>query len=560
MSYTLKVKGFASRKDGFFILIFTGLLLLVVLVQQLLPSNQPVPFARINGNIQHIDSRNDILSSYRVTEERELTLKINDYTATYRLKDLGVALDEQPTIQPYIVESRFKRLIPFSVLAQIYRDNKPAYTSSKNSLYIVTSAIADQVNVQSKNAEINVASGLPTIRASIDGVLFEPQKATFAIFDAIEKNIDQVSLTSKSTEPDITTSELEQATLAFTATIPETLTINIGTQSKSLTQTTMYTWLAYSATDSKPVISFDKEKLSTYAQDLSNQFAASEQPTITTVSLTDGKETGRIPGKAGKSIVANDLATAITSAINDNRQIVETKLVDVPSPIKYARNYTRSSAGLQDLLGQITTGKEISIRYVDINGRGWDVGSREHTKSNMASTYKMFVTYSVLKRIDDGSMKFSDNVNGKTVDACLQTIIIDSNNECAIALAEQIGWIKVQNEGIALGAQDLDWSKELIGSAFDASIIPIKLARGEILTETSRNYMLDLMKRQRFRSGIPSGTPHVVADKVGFIDGWLNDAGIVYAPDMTYVLVVYTKGQSWSTIAEITRQIETLAQ
>jgi beta-lactamase class A len=138
-------------------------------------------------------------------------------------------------------------------------------------------------------------------------------------------------------------------------------------------------------------------------------------------------------------------------------------------------------------------------------------------------------------------------------------MIVESNNECSIAMAEKIGWGTIINEGKALGAADLDWSNNAWGSAHDCVMLLSKLARNEILTSESRDYLLGLMKRQNFRNGIPAGTSSAVADKVGFMDGQLNDAAIVYAPELTYVLVIYTKGQSWATIAEITRQIVYLA-
>lgn len=559
MSLKLKLKGFASRKDGFFILLAVGLMLLIVGLQQLLPSGKPLPFARIDGDLVRISSTGDITERYKVTEERELSIVIQDYSGKYKLRDLGISLDEKPTIEPYIVESRLRRLIPFSTLAQVFRDSRPSYTSSKKSLFIVTSAIADQINKPAKNAELITDTAIPQIKASVDGVLFEPQKATFAIFEAVENSDSEVTLSSKSTTPEVTTAELELATSAFTGLLPEEITIKIGSQSSILPKSTMYRWLSYTVKEGKPEVDFDAEKLKIYAEELTKVFASGELPTATIVNLVDGIETGRISGTSGKSIIPEDLMKAITSAIKNQEANVNAVLVDVPSPIRFTRSYTKSSAGLQDLLNQITEGKEISIRFVDINGRGWDVGSRQTTRSRMASTYKMFVLYSVLKRIEAGTMSFTEQVNGQTMDSCLQTIIIDSNNECAIAIAERIGWTTIANEGKALGATGLDWSEELWGTASDASVIPAKLARGEILTETNRNYMLDLMKRQRFRNGIPAGTPHVVADKVGFIDGWLNDAGIVYAPDQTYVLAIYTSGQSWGTIAEITRQIESLA-
>jgi beta-lactamase class A len=559
MSIKLKLRGFASRKDGFFILLAVAILAVIIGLQQLIPSGKPIPFARIDGDLVRISSTKDITERYKVTEERELSIVIQDYSGKYKLRDLGISLDEQPTIEPYIVESRLHRLIPFSSLAQIFRDNQPSYTSSKKSLFIVTTAIADQINRPAKNAEIVTDTPFPQIKASVDGVLFEPEKATFAIFKAIEDNRSEVTLSSETATPDVTTAELEQATAIFTSSLPEEITIKIGGQASALPKSTMYSWLSYTVQDGKPVVDFDAGKLKSYAEELTRVFASSELPTATIVNLVDGKETGRISGRSGKSIVSEDLMKAISGAIKNKELVINASLVDVPSPVKYTRSYTKSSAGLQDLLNQITDGKEISIRYIDINERGWDVGSRQNARSRMASTYKMFVLYSVLKRIEAGTMSFSEQVNGRTMDSCLQTIIIDSNNECAIAIAERIGWTTIANEGKALGATGLDWSEELWGTVSDAAVIPTKLARGEILTESSRNYMLDLMKRQRFRNGIPAGTPHIVADKVGFIDGWLNDAAIVYAPDQTYVLAIYTSSQSWATIAEITRQIETLA-
>ena len=49
-----------------------------------------------------------------------------------------------------------------------------------------------------------------------------------------------------------------------------------------------------------------------------------------------------------------------------------------------------------------------------------------------------------------------------------------------------------------------------------------------------------------------------MADKVGFLDGLLHDAAIVYSPSGTYVLVIMTDGSSWAEIAALTRKIEEL--
>jgi len=70
--------------------------------------------------------------------------------------------------------------------------------------------------------------------------------------------------------------------------------------------------------------------------------------------------------------------------------------------------------------------------------------------------------------------------------------------------------------------------------------------------------LIDAMKRNVYRQGIPKGVSSVVADKVGFMDALLHDAAIVYGPTGPYTLVIMTNGSSWANIAELTRQIEAL--
>jgi beta-lactamase class A len=66
------------------------------------------------------------------------------------------------------------------------------------------------------------------------------------------------------------------------------------------------------------------------------------------------------------------------------------------------------------------------------------------------------------------------------------------------------------------------------------------------------------MKANVYRKGIPAGVQGTVADKVGFMNGLLHDAAIVYSPKGTYVIAVMTDGSSWATIADLARQIDTL--
>jgi beta-lactamase class A len=88
------------------------------------------------------------------------------------------------------------------------------------------------------------------------------------------------------------------------------------------------------------------------------------------------------------------------------------------------------------------------------------------------------------------------------------------------------------------------------------ALILKRIYDGSLLSEADNNRLLDNMKQQVFRDGIPAGIPEAeVADKVGFLDELLHDAGIVYSPKGDFILVILTDGYSWETIAEMAAEI-----
>jgi beta-lactamase class A len=63
--------------------------------------------------------------------------------------------------------------------------------------------------------------------------------------------------------------------------------------------------------------------------------------------------------------------------------------------------------------------------------------------------------------------------------------------------------------------------------------------------------MVEILKRQQFREGIPAGVPDgvAVAHKTGSITRIRHDAGIVYGP-RPYVLVVLVRGLDDGAVAD----------
>jgi beta-lactamase class A len=130
-----------------------------------------------------------------------------------------------------------------------------------------------------------------------------------------------------------------------------------------------------------------------------------------------------------------------------------------------------------------------------------------------------------------------------------------SNNPCAKAFGDRIGWQNIESQMHGLGLSSTELSPSLYTTASDLALFLYKLENGSLLSASDKGRLIDLMKVQVYRAGIPKGTGLTVADKVGFIDSYIHDAGIVYGARGPYVLVIMTSGSSWSAIADAAAQI-----
>lgn len=177
-----------------------------------------------------------------------------------------------------------------------------------------------------------------------------------------------------------------------------------------------------------------------------------------------------------------------------------------------------------------------------------------------ASTYKLFVAYSTLKRVEDGVWQWSDQIAGRDLSQCLDDMIVKSDNNCGAALLTKIGHRNITNEAKAIGCQSTSFvgKENITTTPNDLALLMQGLQTGKILNQQSnRDLLIGLLKRNIYRKGIPTGVSEgEVADKVGFMNGLLHDASIVYSPSGTYILVIMSDGSSWQNIAELASEIE----
>lgn len=176
-----------------------------------------------------------------------------------------------------------------------------------------------------------------------------------------------------------------------------------------------------------------------------------------------------------------------------------------------------------------------------------------------ASTYKLFVAYSMIFEVEEGRADWSDRLLGRqSIGECMEIMITESDNACAEAWLRKVGPDAVQKEveALGLGHTRVAWSK-METTAKDLVLFLDMLLEDDIVLPVDRDLLLGHMRTQMFRDGVPEGVGRgiPVADKVGFLDSYLHDAAIIEDVEHPLLLVILTSGASWGTIAELSDEV-----
>lgn len=206
----------------------------------------------------------------------------------------------------------------------------------------------------------------------------------------------------------------------------------------------------------------------------------------------------------------------------------------------------------------------ISVRELDGNKRIANLNAFD--KMTLASTYKLFLAFAVYHEVEEGNLKINSKMNGgNTVKKCIEKMIVYSDNPCGKDLGFLIGWKRAEEilnkAGInnvkldSFTGEELD--EDMSGTSQAHSKLLQLIHTGNFISKKHSQDLIEYMEDQRWRERIPAGVPNdvKVADKPGF---WLdiqNDAGIVYGPKSTYILVVLSSGGKADDIAELSEII-----
>ena len=331
------------------------------------------------------------------------------------------------------------------------------------------------------------------------------------------------------------------------------LTLRVADAEHKVSKDKVYEWLSYSVKDDELVAMLNAKKAETWLQDTyGKQLAVS--PGVTTVVTRDFTELSRKTGKAGQAIDASATRQALEEQLQ-GKTIVSKAVTKTISPtVAYERSYSPTDRGISALLKNFAADHagSYAMTYIELDGKKRRAEYQGDKQFVTASTYKLFAAYSLLKRVDDGRETWSANAD------CFDKMIRVSDNPCAEAYLSTFGLTAITNEIQSIGLKNSNFTVRggPFTTANDLALLLGQLQAKQNFSTLGRDRLLSAMRANIFRQGIPAGSKGQVANKVGFLDGLLHDAAIVYTSSGTYILVVLSDGSSWQNIEELTRQIE----
>jgi len=539
-----------------------GVLLVVIVTQFVYPHGRMVPFARIDG--QRIGSRTKtqvvqlILDRYtNVPLKLEISGSAKKTTDNASTAEAGLGPDTDRIINNLRSYPWWQRVVPFSLIVKGLTTNQEIVTQLDDERFAsYASAQLKNCAVQPRNASVAAMNGSVVLVSARVGQKCDKDALRKALLRTTlnQEGVD-VQITAAAVSPIRSDKDVSGLLKDAVALTTHKITLELAGTGYPVDKATLASWLVFAddAKHKKLTVDVDTTPIRDYLTTMQPKIYIA--PGTTTVQTVDGTEVSRVEGTEGQGLNFTTTADALKQQLLDGDGTAKGDIIALPSRVVYQRSYTATRAGLQALLNDIVADKgdyAISVRMLD----GTVISANGTKHYHPASTYKMYVAYSLLKRIASGQTKWVDDATGgKNISQCFDLMIINSDNTCAEWLGDMIGWTNINNEVHAIGLSNTNTIRgAMYSTADDETLFLMKLQNGTILNAPERDRMLDVMKRQVYRSGIPAGVGVVVADKVGFLDGNLHDAAIVYGKQ-TYTLTIMSNASSWAQIADAARQI-----
>ena len=565
-------KSWATRHPRrFFWYVIGSVVGLLLLVQLFYPAGTLLPFSTIEkipvGGLSKKEATKKLDETF-TSSKIAVYFKESD-TAFFKASpsDIGIAASNKDRIEA-VSYPWFLRLVPTSLWwGHVFTDDVTSLSYNRDSQRqadFMTKTFGETCSLEVRNATAEVKNKEIKAVEAFSGGNCDFNKLNSKLSN-VKPTVQgaRIDITGTEIKPTITTAQAEKLASRVTDLIDGGIKVDDGKEKHTIPKELLRSWLDFGVADTKLDYSFSVDRSASY---LGERIASKvEKPAgITKVTLLDFSEGKRDEGESGVAFNRSKMLSSIKTSLEKNEGTVDVQVDAIAPNVTYTRTDSPADEKLSTLIKQFAASHSgtygVSLR--DVSGHR-NASYRAGTVYTTASTYKMFVAYSTLLRVETGEWQWGDSINGgRDLTQCFQDMIQLSDNECAVALLKKISVKALTDEAHAIGAKNTSFlvSNDIKSTPEDESLLLGLLYSKQILRDqANRDIWINAMKKNVYRQGIPKGIPSAtVADKVGFLDAYLHDAAIVYSPKGNYVLVIITEGSSWGNIAELASQIETL--
>lgn len=548
-----------------------GLLAIIIAVQFIYPAGRLLPFASIDGQSFGGWSKADVITSLNAAyADLAVDIHFGEGGEPYRspkLSELGMTADNTVRVV-HLNYPWYLRLVPTSILWAhlLVKADVPDYQRDHTKIVdYVQQTFGSTCQIEPRNASLK-ASGdrLELVRAQAGGTCAFDE--VISRLGAARPTLDNkdVTIPVSGIDPQVTNDQANALATAIMGRLSDEVVMKAGEVGQTIPTAELLSWLDFAVVEGQLTASVNHDRSASF---FTEKIAPNllSKPGTTTVTTYDYLETSRQTGPDGYELDVEATITELEKFIDGEIDTISAVTKVTPATIVYTRNYSNTDTGLSALMQNYaqTHGGTYAVSLVELSGKRRHASYRGNVQYTTASTYKLFVAYSTLRRVEAGTWQWTDQIHGgRDLAKCFDDMIVKSDNECAHAMLDKIGFREITNEARAIGAVNTSFlgNNGIKSTAEDEAVLLALLYSNQILSQqASRDRFVDALKRNIYRQGIPKGVPGAtVANKVGFLDALLHDAAIVYSPTGNYVLVILTEGASWANIAELTREIEAL--
>lgn len=536
----------------------------IIAAQLLYPPDRALPFARVGSQkvawYTHEQLAETISAQF---QETSLQLIVDgQITSEVPLASLGAEPNTEKMIERAVHYSFWQRFVPFSIFVQSSAVDVADVYYTTSILKDVSEEQASLLSIAPVNARLAIEDGALVATDAKRGSDVTPGAVYAAIVQSNPTigDVSPVIIPAIRSNPKESTESLQMVREAAEEALGRHIVVKAGSRSFIPDNVTIASWLKIGTNEAgESILELDSERINAYFDTIDKEVG--KPAGRTNISLTDGQETSREAGESGKAIDREPLITQITQWLlrGEGQSEFVVDLKEVPAVVVYDHTYSATEAGLRAYLEDAARRMDVRVAILQLDGGKWSASVRADDSIPSASTYKLFVAKWLFDQMDKGIVHWDDSMLDVNVSTCFDRMIIASTNPCAESWLAQAGRPQFNEYIYSLGfSQGTNFAHPVAThtTANDLQRMMIGINNGSLMSGANRDRLLHSLTIHPYRYGIPAGSSGQVADKVGFLWDYVHDTAIVKHPKGTYIMTIMTKGQSYATIASLTREIE----